>query len=81
MLDIAEDDIEEWIIEAMSHGIVDAKIDQLNEKIIIKTTTVRQINKAEWVKIQEKIRAWKQRFQTIENVLAITPATQPGDGA
>lgn len=81
MLDIDEDDIEEWIIEAMSHGIVDAKIDQLNEKVIIKTTTVRQINKAEWLKIQEKIRIWKQRFQTIENVLSIQPPGQVSDGS
>ena len=27
LLDISEEDIEEWIILAMSHGIIDAKID------------------------------------------------------
>lgn len=41
LLDIDEDEIEEWIIQAMSHGIIDAKMDQLNEKVIIKTTMVR----------------------------------------
>lgn len=55
----------------MSHGIIDAKMDQLNEKVIIKTTMVRQVNKAEWLKIKEKIQIWKQRFQTIEKVLQV----------
>lgn len=71
LLDISEEDIEEWIILAMSHGIIDAKIDQLEEKVIIKTTTVRQIKKDEWIKIQEKIRFWKQRFLQLENVLQV----------
>ena len=29
LLDIKEDDIEEWVIEAMSNDIIDAKIDQV----------------------------------------------------
>lgn len=41
LLDIDEEEIEEWIIQAMSHGVIDAKMDQLNEKVIIKTTMVR----------------------------------------
>lgn len=51
LLDIDEDEIEEWIIQAMSHGIIDAKMDQLNEKVIIKTTMVRMVNQEEWLKI------------------------------
>merc|ERR1719443_1423565 len=50
----------------MSHGIIDAKMDQLNEKVIIKTTMVRIVNKEEWLRIRAQIKAWKQRFQTIE---------------
>lgn len=38
LLDIKEDDIEEWVIEAMSNDIIDAKIDQVSEQVIIKTS-------------------------------------------
>jgi len=38
LLDIKEDDIEEWVIEAMSNDIIDAKIDQVAEQVIIKTS-------------------------------------------
>lgn len=50
----------------MSHGIIDAKMDQISEKVIIKTTMVRQVNKEEWLKIKEKIKIWKARFEQIE---------------
>lgn len=59
LLDIDEDDIEEWIIQAMSHGIIDAKMDQLNDKVVIKTTMVRNVDNEEWLKIREKIKVWK----------------------
>jgi len=31
------DDVEAWAIEAIASGIIDAKIDQLNEEIVIKS--------------------------------------------
>jgi len=55
----------------MSHGIIDAKMDQLNDKVIIKTTMVRHISNEEWLKIRANIKVWKQRFQTIEKVLLV----------
>jgi hypothetical protein len=37
LLDIAEDDVEEWTIEAINNDIIDARIDQINSEIVIKT--------------------------------------------
>jgi len=52
LLNIAEDDIEEWAIEAIQNKIIDAKIDQLNSEIIIKSHKMREIKKKEWEAIQ-----------------------------
>mmetsp|Transcript_11460 Transcript_11460/g.19394 ORF Transcript_11460/g.19394 Transcript_11460/m.19394 type:complete len:110 (+) Transcript_11460:925-1254(+) len=41
ILDISEDDVEEWVIEAMRGEIIDAKIDQVNQKVTIKSTMLR----------------------------------------
>jgi phage antirepressor YoqD-like protein len=48
LLDIKQDDLEEWVIEAMSNDILDAKIDQVSEKVIIKTSKLRNMQKEEW---------------------------------
>ena len=52
LLNIAEDDIEEWAIEAIQNKIIDAKIDQLNSEIIIKSHIMREIKQREWKVIQ-----------------------------
>jgi alpha-N-acetylglucosamine transferase len=49
------DDVEEWTIEAIADKIIDAKIDQLNEEIVILSTIKRKIGKEEWQAIQAKI--------------------------
>lgn len=48
---------------------MDAKIDQLNEMIVIKNHMLREIKLQEWKAIQQKIRAWKDRFQRVRTVL------------
>ena len=35
------DDVEAWAIEAIATGIIDAKIDQLKEEIVIKSHMLR----------------------------------------
>ena len=47
-LNIAEDDIEEWAILAIHNKIIDAKIDQQNEEIIIKSHMLRELKQKEW---------------------------------
>lgn len=75
LLDVKEDDLEEWVIEAMSNDVIDAKIDQVSEKVIIKTSKMRNLRKEEWTLIIQKIQEWKQRFQRIEKILQVQPET------
>jgi len=37
LLVIAEDDVEEWVINAMGNGVLEAKIDQIEELVVIKS--------------------------------------------
>jgi translation initiation factor 3 subunit M len=56
------DDIEEWTIEAIADKVIDGKIDQLNEEIVIMSTIKRKIGIEEWQAIKTKIGMWKFRF-------------------
>jgi alpha-N-acetylglucosamine transferase len=62
LFQIEVDDVEEWTIEAIADKIIDAKIDQLNEEIVIMSTIKRKIDNEEWAAVQTKIQAWKHRF-------------------
>ncbi len=48
MYQIPQDEIEFWAIEAIQNKIIDAKIDQLNEVVVIKNHMLREIKLAEW---------------------------------
>jgi len=62
LLSIPADDVEEWAIEAINNDIIDARIDQINEEIVIKTCRQRHLNKEEWNKVKSRISAWRARF-------------------
>ena len=51
LLNIDEDEIENWAIDAIHNKIIDAKIDQHNEEIVIKSHMLRELKKKEWLLI------------------------------
>jgi hypothetical protein len=65
-LQIKAEDIEAWAIEAIAHGIIDAKIDQLSETIVIKS----HIMQANLKGIQTKIGEWRDRFEKMQHILS-----------
>ena len=60
-LNIAKDDVEQWAIEAIAAGIIDAKIDQIKEEIVIKSHIMNQ----EWKAIKERLGEWSSRFSSM----------------
>lgn len=62
LLNISQDDVEEWAIEAIANRIIDGKIDQINEELIINSHMLAKVGKEEWKTIGVKVSSWKQRF-------------------
>ena len=62
--------MEGWAIEAIANNIIDAKIDQLNEVVVIKSHKLREIKQTEWKEIQSKISAWREKFERMALVLS-----------
>lgn len=60
-LGIVREDVEQWAIEAIAAGIIDAKIDQIREEIVIKSHTMNQ----EWSAIRDRLAEWSDRFQAM----------------
>lgn len=63
LLNIKTDDVETWSIEAIASGIIDAKIDQLQEQIVIKSHKLKTLTKEEWVQIRSRVTEWRQKFE------------------
>lgn len=69
MLCFEEEDIEEYIIDLVKSKLVHAKIDQINEKMIIRSTSVRTFGQNEWQQLERKLETWFNNMQSIRSNL------------
>ncbi|KAA8499515.1 Eukaryotic translation initiation factor 3 subunit M [Porphyridium purpureum] len=62
-------EVEDWIIQAISCGLVDAKLDQIQEKVIVNRATHRVFSKEQWQPLSARINAWKVNLDDLLDVL------------
>jgi len=65
-LEESEEEVERWVIRAISEGIIDGRIDQLNAKVLVKSVFQRQFESTEWAFLDTKLSAW---IGNLENVI------------
>ena len=53
-------DVEKWVIAAVSSGLVSAKMDQLQEKVMVERSVVRKFDMEQWKALQSRLHLWKQ---------------------
>lgn len=58
--------VEKWVVRAISEGVIDGRIDQLNQKVLVKTAFQRKFEKEEWSFLDSKLTQW---IDNLENVI------------
>lgn len=71
-LHISEEDVEHWVIRAISSGLVDAKINQLKSSVAIYRSTQRMFTREEWQPLSERINIWKENIGDLLTALQET---------
>jgi translation initiation factor 3 subunit M len=70
-LQVEADQVEEWVVHAITSKFVEAKMDQLKQVVVINSAAPRVFGTAEWDQLSKKLTAWKSNvgamLQTIEN--------------
>lgn len=54
------DDVEKWVIAAVSSGLLSAKMDQLQNKVVVERCVVRKFDLDQWKAVQARLHNWKQ---------------------
>merc|ERR1719221_1102451 len=57
-LEESEDNVERWVVRALSEGFIDGRIDQLNHKVLVKSAFQRKFEKEEWQFLDDKLMSW-----------------------
>merc|ERR1712232_1207395 len=77
-LEESEDSVEPWVVRAISEGVIDGRIDQLNCKVLVKTTFQRKFEKEEWAFLDSKLTSWIDNIENIIKFIGQQKATKEG---
>ena len=65
-LDVSSDEeVEEWVVEAISHGLLQAAMDQLNGVITVSRCVRVTFEKEDWVSLQQKLSMWRNNLTSV----------------
>jgi len=64
-LEEKDDDVERWVVRALSEGVIDGRIDQLNHKVLVKSAFQREFGKAEWAFLDSKLSCWTENLENV----------------
>merc|ERR1712185_421654 len=59
------DKVEPWVVRALSEGVIDGRIDQLNHKVLVKSAFQREFGKAEWAFLESKLVQWTENLENV----------------
>ncbi|KJE97495.1 eukaryotic translation initiation factor 3 [Capsaspora owczarzaki ATCC 30864] len=64
-LSVPQEEVEAWVIEAITAKLIEAKIDQLNGKIVIGRATHRIFGKPQWQQLHDRLSSWQNNLNDI----------------
>merc|ERR1712070_817186 len=64
-LEESEDNVETWVVRALSEGVIDGRIDQLNHKVLVKSAFQREFGKSEWAFLDSKLGHWIENLDHV----------------
>jgi translation initiation factor 3 subunit M len=65
----SESDVETWVIDAVSTGLLQAKMDQLRRIVMVERSVVRRFDVEQWKALQGRLRLWKQSVGSVLSAL------------
>jgi len=64
-LQVDATEVEGWVITAVSSGLLSAKMDQLQQVVMVERCVVRKFNIEQWKALQTKLNAWKKNVRGV----------------
>ncbi|RLN44354.1 hypothetical protein BBJ29_006447 [Phytophthora kernoviae] len=69
VLELQEEDVEKWVVRAITSGLVSAKIDQLSRTVVISRSLQRGFGAEQWKEIDAKLQLYKKNVGGLLDVI------------
>jgi len=61
--------VENWVIDVIGSGLVEAKIDQINENVIVTRSTLTAFGPAQWASLKTQLESWQANLAEVSRVI------------
>eukprot|EP01103_Thecamoeba_quadrilineata_P005987 TRINITY_DN15728_c0_g1_i1.p1 TRINITY_DN15728_c0_g1~~TRINITY_DN15728_c0_g1_i1.p1 ORF type:complete len:398 (+),score=70.68 TRINITY_DN15728_c0_g1_i1:40-1233(+) len=74
-LKIEEDDVESWVVLAISAKLIDAKMNQLRRVVVVSQSTQRVFSMSQWSQLKTQVHSWENNIQALLQVVRASQVT------
>ena len=64
-LQIEKGEVEHWVVKAVISKLLDARLDQLRETVLVHRSALRMFSQGKWSDLQGKLNAWKANVRSL----------------
>jgi translation initiation factor 3 subunit M len=68
-LAVPEDDVEQWVVRAITANVVTAKIDQLRRTVVVSRALQRGFGAAQWAEVDAKLQQYKSNVGALLQII------------
>lgn len=66
-LQLPNDQVEEFVIQVLKTKLVRARMDQLNNKVLVSSTMHRTFGKQHWLQLRELLTTWRSQLRQVKD--------------
>jgi len=80
-LRINDDEVELWVVKAITVKLIDCKMDQMNQVVIVSRCTERVFGQHQWETLRTKLAAWRGNIANVISTIQANRVTEDGSQA
>lgn len=80
-LEESEENVERWVVRGISEGVINARIDQLKHKVLVKSAFQRKFEKEEWAFLDSKLSNWIDNLEHVIKFIGEQKQLREASGA
>ncbi|CAF1794420.1 unnamed protein product [Brassica napus] len=80
-LQVKEEEVELWIVKAITAKLIDCKMDQMNQVVIVSRCSEREFGSKQWQSLRTKLATWRDNIVNVISTIESNKVTEEGSQA
>ncbi|PWA72248.1 Proteasome component (PCI) domain-containing protein [Artemisia annua] len=77
-LQIEDDEVESWVVQAITAKLINCKIDQMNQVVTVSRYTNRVFGPSQWLALRTKLTTWRGNIANVITTVQANKVTEEG---